>query len=72
MPEHQPSMGKVQPYIQTSITIREEWKSNNPTKRHSRNICRPLWKNLAKHTKETRKKKAKGKTDHPYNEAFAE
>ena len=73
-------MGKVQEnkrklYIQTSTTIREEWKSNNPTERDSGNIRRPLQKNLTKHTKETRKKKeeSKGKTDHhPYNEAFKE
>ena len=71
-------MGKVQEnkwklYIQTSTTIREEWKSNNPTERDSGNIHRPFGKNLTKHTKETRKKKTKGKTDHhPYNEAFTE
>ena len=44
-------------YIQTSTIIKEEWKNNNPTKRDSRNICKSLWKNLKKHTKETRKKK---------------
>ena len=64
---NQKSMGKVQEnkwklYIQTSTTIREEWKSNNPTER-----------DLSKHTKETRNKKAKVKTDHnSYNEAFTE
>ena len=81
-PKHQntnkKSMGKVQEnkrklYIQTSTTIREEWKSNNPTERDIGNIRKPLQKNLTKHTKETRNKKAKVKTDHnSYNEAFTE
>ena len=40
---NQKSMRKIQEnkqklYIQTSITIREEWKSNNPTERNSGHI----------------------------------
>ena len=68
-------MGKVQEnkrklYTQTSITIREEQKNNNPAERDGGNICRPLWKILTKHKGN---KKAKGKTDHHlYNEAFTE